>query len=339
MREPALMPQAESFLTGAEKLSGIRDSRMVGEADRDIAMDMRAGREGGTKTVTVYAAKGGVGKTTIAANTAVCIALTSSGRKKLRACVVDCNIDFCDICTTLSLDPRGRSMVHWASDIRERVSRGEDPAAITYDRRDMEESWLQVMPDTGLYALIAPVVHEDSMDIGEAEMGVMMRSLREHGGFDYIVCDTGNNTRDSSVIALESADIVLLVATQDVTTANCNDAFLSTMKKIGFDADKIKLVINNIMPSKATGISVKDIEQSFDYACIARIRRDEEIVRSNNTGVPMVYNPDHDFTKQIRAIIRYITKNVIEEAPMTGPERKKKGLISGFAEMLARKAR
>ena len=328
------------FITGAERLSGVRDERINSEADREIAEESRAvslRQARKTKVITVYAAKGGVGKTTIAANVAVCMALTSSGRGKFRVCVADYNIDFGDVCTTLNLNPRGANMVHWAQDVRERVDRGEDPESISYDKRDMEETWLQQMNETGLYALIAPVVHEDSMDIGETELTVMMRSLIQNGEFDYIVCDTGNNTRDSSVIALETADTVLMIATQDVANANCNDAVISTLRKIGFDTDKIKLVINNIMSSQATGISVKDIEQSFPYDCVARIKRDEEVIKSNNTGVPMVYNPNHDFTKQIRAIIKYVTKGH-DDGQQGGQQQKKKN-GSGLSGFFGKKVR
>ena len=65
-----------------------------------------------------------------------------------------------------------------------------------------------------------------------------------------MVCDTGNNTRDCSIISLEKADEVLLVVTQDVNTANCNSSFLSTMRKVGFDMNKIRLVINKAPSGK-----------------------------------------------------------------------------------------
>ena len=336
---PPTPPPVPVQKTGAEKLTETATQRLNEQADRGIEQDVRDNilhhrmkTQRKTKVITVYAAKGGVGKTTIASNTAVCLALTNNGRSKFRVCIVDYNIDFGDVCTTLNLNPKGANMVYWARDIRERIAKGEAPEAVKYDKMDMERTWLQKMDSTGLYALIAPVVHEDSMDIGEEELTIMIRNIIENGDFDYVVCDTGNNTRDSSVIALEMAEKILLVATQDVTTANCNDAFINTMKKIGFDTEKIKLIINNIIPAQATGISVSDIEKSFDYDCIARIKRNDDIVKSNNFGTPIVFTPNHDFTKQVRAIVNYITKDVIEGAP----EEPKKKSFSFFGNKKGR---
>jgi pilus assembly protein CpaE len=185
------------------------------------------------------------------------------------------------------------------------------------------------MEKTGLHVLVAPVVHEDSMDIGETELTVMLRNIAENGDYDFVVCDTGNNTRDSSILALEASDYVLMIATQDVTTANCNNTFTNTMSKIGFDTSKIRLVVNNILPSQITGITVKEIEESFPYPCVARIRRTDEIIKANNYGVPLVYQPKHEFTRQIQNIVRFVTGGGI--APdIAEPESKKKKSLFGI---------
>ena len=49
------------------------------------------------KIITVYSAKGGVGKTTISCELASYLALTEHGRDKFKVCIVDYNIDFGDV--------------------------------------------------------------------------------------------------------------------------------------------------------------------------------------------------------------------------------------------------
>lgn len=259
-----------------------------------------------TKIVTVYSAKGGVGKTTLSTEIAVYLALTCGGRERYRVCLVDYNIDFGDVLTTLDLNSEGPNMAAWAVDIRKRMASGEKAEEIEYSTHEIK-GYLQKMEKTGLYSLLAPIVHEDSLSITEEELQVMLRNITECGEFDFVICDTGNNTRDAAVVALEMAEYVLLVANQDVATANCNDSFLTTMKRLRFDMDKIRLVINNVQPSKLTGVTVREIEELFPYPCIARIRHDSDVVRANNFSKPIVYEPQHEVTKEIRKIISFLT--------------------------------
>lgn len=276
-----------------------------------------------TTVVTVYSAKGGVGKTTLSTEIAVCLALTCSGRERYRVCLVDYSIDFGDVLTTLDLNSDGPNMVSWAKHIRTRLGNGENAEQIRYSTGEIM-TYLQTMEKIDLHALLAPIAHEDSLAICEEELQVMLRSIIECGEFDFVICDTGSNTRDATVAALEAADYVLLVANQDVTTANCNDSFLVTMKRLHFDMDKIRLVINHVRPPKQTGVTVREIEELFPYPCIAHIRHDMDVVRANNFSKPIVYEKQHEVTKEIRKIISVLTG--IEESLV----ERKKGLFTGI---------
>lgn len=280
-----------------------------------------------TKVISVYAAKGGVGKTTISTELAVCLSLTSNGKRKLRTCIVDYNIDFGDVSTTLALDQGGTNLTYWASVIQELLDKGNSEDDITFTKEEIERYYLQRMPDTGLWALCAPITHADSTMVQTDTLKVMLRNLIENGEFDYIICDTGNNTRDSTIIALENSDYVFLVATQDVTTASCNATVLAALQNAGcIDDDKIRLIINNIMPSKDTGISVELVEETFPYPCICRIKRTPDIIKANNLKRPLVYKPNHEYTKQIQRLVKFVADDTVEEIE----QPKKKGLFNFF---------
>ncbi len=276
--------------------------------------------------ITVYSAKGGVGKTTISCELSSFLALTSHGRGKYKVCIVDFNIDFGDVMTTLEFDQHGANMTTWAGDIKNRIARGEKPEDINYTRSEME-IWLQKKEESGLYALLAPTNNVDSMDIGEDEMRVMVDNLCKNGDFDFVICDTGNNTRDSSFIALEKADIVMMVVTQDVQTANCNNSFLQTAERIGFDMNKIKLVINMVRPAKIVGIAPEELETAFvskktlrpyRFETLAKIKHSNEVVRCGNKGEPLIYNSNHEFTRSIGEIVKKITG---QERVLAAPQK------------------
>lgn len=310
-RPQEVAPEPQSVKGQMEENRRIRNDAIAAAAiQRDLNKETAK-----TKTVTIYAAKGGVGKTTIATELAVMLSLVSKGRSNLRVCLIDYNIDFGDVLTTLDLDVKGATLSHWSAEIRRRIAAGEAPESINYDARNIEHR-LQRFKDSSLYVLVAPTAHEDSMDIESNELEIILRNIIDNGMFDFVICDTGNNTRDSTVTALYAADQVLLIATQDVSAVHCDKAFLQTMIKVGdFDTSKIRLVVNNIMPYKYTQVAVKEVEAMFPYPCIARFKRDPDVTRANNCSEPLVYEPNHEFTKEMRSIIAHLTGHKLPDEP------------------------
>lgn len=294
-------------------------------AEAEFEKDMGNVRKN-AKCITVYSAKGGVGKTTISSELASFLALTSHGRGKYRVCIADFNIDFGDVMTTLEFDQHGATMTSWADDIRSRIERGEVPEDITYSRSEIEV-WLQRKNETGLYALLAPTNNADSMNIKEDELRVMVDNLIKNGDFDFVICDTGNNTRDSSWISLEKADIVMMIVTQDVTTANCNNSFLQTAERLGFDMDKIKIVINMVRPTRTVGVAPEELETAFvskntlrpyRFETLAKIKQSDDVIKSNNKGEPLIYVSNHDFTRSIGEVVKKITG---QERVLAAPQK------------------
>lgn len=270
--------------------------------------------------ITVASSKGGVGKTTVASQLSCCLALTSHGRNRFQTCVVDFNTGFGDVCTMLDYDMRGTTLMEWIDDIRRRSSAGEKLETMEYLEEEIKD-FLQKKEETGLYALIAPNHYTDSLDITYEELKVVMRNLQGNGGFDYVIYDTGNDLKDTTLLALEKADYVLLIATQDISCAHCLDAFTHTLESIRFDLNKLRLVINNVMSAKSTGISVAELQESFPYPCWAKIKHDPCIIRSGNFGKPIVFSTSHDMTKQLRSIIRKLneTEDTLQQvAPAKG---------------------
>ena len=118
------------------------------------------------------------------------------------------------------------------------------------------------------------------------------------------------------------ADLVLLVCTQDITTANRNDSTLRSLKRSGIDTSKFRSVLNCVVSKRKPGISAAEVEEFFrDYECIGQIRESADVMRANNYAKPLVYKPHHEFRADMEKIVRYILKDP-EETP-----KKKKGLF------------
>lgn len=136
---------------------------------------------------------------------------------------------------------------------------------------------------------------------------------------------------DSTMIALEHADLILLIMTQNVNTANCDKAFIQTMNAIDFDLSHTKLVINTIMPKKSTGISVQEIVDFFKFDCIGKIKFNTDVINAGNLGEPLALNPNHEFTKQLRSIVTYILQsNDFDNSGNTSHKKSLFGSLFGF---------
>ena len=227
----------------------------------------------------------------------------------------------------------------WADEIRGQLERmpvnkhgrhtKEQLNSIQYSATQIER-FLQKNEASGLYALLAPTSNEDSMDISGEELEIMLNNIVENGGFDFVICDTGNNTRDSSYMTLLKADQVFLVLTQNFNTANCNNSLLKMLDALHFDMNKIGLIINKVQSKKSVGLGTDELEETFinpltnkPYPCIALIKDTNDIRRASNNGEPLVYSPNNDFTKSIGKIVSQI---VDEEHALEQPE--KKGLFA-----------
>ena len=243
---------------------------------------------------------------------------------------MDYNIDFGDVRSTLHIENDKFNLTHWAEEVQELLEKGKAPEEISFSREEIE-SFLTVSKKSGLYVLTAPHTNEDSMGIESEALSIILDNLIRNGGFDYIICDTGNNTRDSTMIALEHADLILLIMTQNVNTANCDKAFIQTMNAIDFDLSHTKLVINTIMPKKSTGISVQEIVDFFKFDCIGKIKFNTDVINAGNLGEPLALNPNHEFTKQLRSIVTYILQsNDFDNSGNTSHKKSLFGSLFGF---------
>ena len=175
----------------------------------------------------------------------------------------------------------------------------------------------------------APFSNEDSALIEADELEIILKNLKEYGEFDYIICDTGNNTRDSTMIALRNADLILMIMTQNINTANCDKSFMNTMETVNFDLSNTRLVINNIVPQKLTGMSVQEIEDYFPFECVGRIKYNPDVIRATNLGEPLAFDPSHEFTKQMKEIVAFVLNDDSLKDEELETKADKKGLF-GF---------
>lgn len=247
--------------------------------------------------IAVNCPKGGVGKTTISKELALAFATVKVNGQPLKVCLVDCDLDFGDVASMVKVNPYP-NITHWTSDISQRLR--ENPNAdIRYPQQLIESKFLITHP-TGLKILAAPSNHTDALDITGKEIEIVLDNLKACD-FDVIILDTGNNTKDYTLIALDKAHIILMVVTLDVTTINDANLLLNTLRSIQFPTNKIQLVINR-MPKTDKDIDVSEISQVLRAPIIGVVPEFPKIRQLNNSGTPAMLGKDNEFTVAIRQI-------------------------------------
>jgi pilus assembly protein CpaE len=220
---------------------------------------------GGTFVASVFAPKGGVGKTTIAFNLAVALA-QGLGR---RTALVDGSLQYGDLRALLQVPSDAPSILDLPTD---RI-------------QDSDVTQILWRDPSGIDLLLAPPRVEQAEMVTGPDIQKALSFLRR--AYDAIVVDTPMNLNDTTLAFLDGSDVILQVVTYDRTTIRNSSAVAETFRAIGYPPERVQYVVNR---SDSTG--------GLDAASLAAAlgRKPEHtvvsdgrlVVESNNQGVPFV---------------------------------------------------
>jgi pilus assembly protein CpaE len=224
-----------------------------------------------------YGAKGGVGTTTMAINTAIAL----STRLKRKTALFDANLQFGDERVFLDLGLDSASVVN----------------AITEPDLDAELlKRFMVSHRSGIELLLAPPNPESADIVVErqrsdpAALTTILSLLRK--AYDYTVVDMAKTIDDFNLQLFDEADVIFVVMTADLSCLKNVRLVLETMDSLGFARDKVQLVLNR--SNAYTGINVDNAESALgrkiDYQVINEYRG---AISALNSGEPfMSSRPD-----------------------------------------------
>lgn len=222
-----------------------------------------ASRQG--KVVTIFSAKGGVGKTMLATNLAAYLA--STGASTL---IIDLDLMFGDVAISLQLAP-----VHSIADVV--GMRGHlDGQGVRSAVSRHEES--------GLDIIAAPMDPGVADRIPAAVVEELLRVSR--GLYDYIVVDTPPHLTEHVLTACDLSDLTLLIATLDVPAVKNLRAAINTLDTLGAAADGRVVVLNRA--DAKVGLRSSDVEAALRHPIGVEIPSSQAVPSSVNRGVAIV---------------------------------------------------
>jgi pilus assembly protein CpaE len=315
-RVPIIMLTAEADV--GERVKGLRAG-----ADDDIVkpfhpLELMArikallSRSGGITTTTAaaeaatlgrlcvfYGAKGGVGTTTIAINSA--IALTREMHR--RTALVDANLQFGDLRVFLDLGLDTASIVNAISE------------------PDLDADLLRklmVRHHTGIDLLLAPPSPEAAdivMERQRTDPGAISNVLNlSRRLYDYTLVDMVKTIDDFNLQLFDEADVIFVIMTADLSCLKNVRLVLETMDHLGYEKRKVQLVLNR--SNAYTGINVRNAESALarkvDYEVINEYRG---AISALNSGEPfMSSRPDGPLGRSVADFAKQVDDKLATEA-------------------------
>jgi len=298
----------ERDLTGlAEAVSRVY-SLHVALTNDDGRTDESSGPQG--KLITVFSAKGGVGKTTVSTNLAS--ALADGGKRNV--CIVDLDLAFGDVSIVMQLFP-----VHTIADAAG-IDRRLDPSVVEA---------LLTEHSPGLKVLAAPVQPEAKDRLTGETIGQILRVLKSC--FDVVVVDSPPAFDDAVLQAFDESDLIVLVGTLDVPALKSLKITSETLGLLNHPREKWRFVLNKA--DMKVGLTPSEVEKTLDLKIAASIPQSNDVPTSINQGRPIVLeNPRHSVSQVIKKFAAECMSaastpvSTEHEAEVT-PEAKRGGLL------------
>jgi pilus assembly protein CpaE len=140
---------------------------------------------------------------------------------------------------------------------------------------------------SGIRVLTAPSRPEQAESITGESFGKILKYLRQI--FSYIVVDTSSTLTDVVLTAIEAADVIVLLASQDIPSINNSRLFLNLVDVLEIERERILFVLNRY--DKRIAITPEAIGENLKQAVDSVLPLDERVVvPSVNRGVPFVIN-------------------------------------------------
>jgi pilus assembly protein CpaE len=241
--------------------------------------------------VAVFAPKGGVGRSTLAANLAVAAATDLHQSVAL----VDANFQFGDIGLLLNLNPNNSTTV---ADVLQELAEGQVDGVDT----------ALVQHATGIKVLLPPPSPEMAELVTADHVRRILARLRQRQ--QLVVVDCFSHLLEPTLTILDVADVVLTVVTFDLASIKSTRIFLGVAERLGYTDDKIRVVLNKA--DSTNGITLSDLEGSIGRKVDFTVGSDARTaVHAMNHGVPFAAgNPGAQIARDVIAIARAVAAPV-----------------------------
>ncbi|MGD8813107.1 MAG: response regulator [Anaerolineales bacterium] len=259
------------------------------------------------KLIAVYSSKGGVGCTTLISNMA--IGLHSD---QTPAVLVDTSLQFGDISVFLNMQVK-TSIVDLAVHSDE------------LDREMLDE--VLMTHESGLRVLAAPPRPELADEITSDQVRKILQVLKRT--FPYVFVDTSSTMDDVTLAVLDSADLLMTVATPDIPAIKDARLLFDLLTVLDFPIERVMFVLNKM--DRRTGITAEAVAENLKCSVDGSIPSEERLVTTSiNRGEPLLMgDTNRPPARNILDLLRNVEEkvSVIDESEAEFRSRRSSRLI------------
>lgn len=248
--------------------------------------------------ITVFGAKGGIGKTTISTNLATSLVKITGAN----VCLVDMDTRFGDVAIMMDIAVE-TSIADLAKHIDE------------LDREGIRD--FLAKHHTGLYILPAPLHPTEWRNLTPQHIEKIVDLLAQT--HDYVIIDTPGTFNELIATTLEMASLILLITSMDIASIKDTALALEMLRAASVPEEKVKLTINH--STAANSLREEDVERVLEYEVFWQVPYDLAVSSSTQLGQPVV------LSKPYARVSRSITE--LAHA-LTGTRPQKRGFLDRF---------
>lgn len=245
------------------------------------------------KIISVFSNKGGIGKTSLATN----LALELAKITKENIALIDLNFQMGDITTFLDLKPSFN-----ISYMLENLGKINETFLL---------STLERYKSTSLYVLADPPYFKQADNIQPRQITRLFDTLKET--FSYIIVDAEASFDGKNIAALDNSDLIMLVTVANLPALRNTQRCLELFEKLGYDKEKIKIVVNRYMENDE--IKEVDIEKVLSKDIYWKIPNNYfAIMSAINKGIPVSdVNDTTNVSQSYKKLAQQISDNLYRQ--------------------------
>jgi MinD-like ATPase involved in chromosome partitioning or flagellar assembly len=253
------------------------------------------------KTVVIHSSRGGTGKSIIATNLAAILA-----RRGSNVALLDLDFRAPSLATVFSKDDEN-SVRCWINDFLNGQCSPEQVVSDESKKYNLKGKLLIGFADPSVEAMRGMAEKSSSWEVTAVKrIALLLTSLRDEMGVDYCIVDTSPGIQYSSINAVVSSDLSILITTLDSLDLKGTKKMLADL----YDALERKTVvlINKYSPETRVKEAARNesvassVARMLGHPVIGMIPCFCDVLQQQRTEIMAVKNPNHQFVKKLEEI-------------------------------------